>query len=128
MLIMKHLFLSLSRLALTACSHAVPPEVPEVLEVAHEKLVERDGVTYEIDFDEPFTGRSVKYHENGNLKNRTDYVDGKKNGISEWFWENGVLGQRGHLKNGKLDGLLEVFYQNGKLQRSVIYKNGVKVD
>ena len=127
-LAMKHLIPSLSLLILTSCSHAIAPEVPEVLEVSHDKLVERDGVTYQVDSDEPFTGRSVRFHENGKLENKTDYKDGKKNGLSEWYWENGILGQRGNLKDGKKNGLLEMFNQNGELIRSVIYKNGVRMD
>jgi len=111
--------LPLSLLVLTSCSH---PQVP------FDELVKRNGVTYRVDSDEPFTGISVKFHENGLLKNRAHYKAGLKNGLSEWYWENGQLGQRANLKDGKKDGLLEAFNQNGQLQRSVIYKNGVKID
>ena len=127
-LAMKYLILSLSLLILTSCSHVIAPEVSEVLEVSHDKLVERDGVTYQIDSDESFTGRSVRFHENGRLQNKTDYKDGKKNGLSEWYWENGILGQRGNLKNGKKEGLLEMFNQSGGLMRSMIYKDGIRID
>ena len=51
-----------------------------------------------------------------------------KNGLSEWYWENGILGQRGNLKNGKKEGLLEMFNQSGGLMRSVIYKDGIRID
>ena len=77
---MRCLIQSLSLLILTACSHAIAPEVPQVLEVSHAELVERDGVNYQIDSDEPFTGRSVRFHENGKLQNKAEYKDGKKNG------------------------------------------------
>ncbi len=118
-LIMKYPIPLLSLLVLTACS------APEVLAG---KLVERNGVTYQIDSDEPFTGRSVRFYENGQLENRADYKDGQKEGLSEWFWENGNLGQRGNLKDGKKNGLLEAFNQRGELLRSVHYKNGVRID
>lgn len=127
-LAMKYLILSLFLLTVTSCSHAIAPEVPEVLEVSHDKLVERAGVTYQVDSDEPFTGRSVRFHENGKLQNKTDYKNGKKEGLSEWYWENGNLGQRGNLKDGKKNGLLEMFNENGELTRSVIYKDGVQMD
>jgi hypothetical protein len=64
-------------------------------DVLADELVERDGLFYRVGSDEPFTGRSLKYHENGRLMNRTEYRDGKKKGVSEWFWENGTLGKRG---------------------------------
>jgi hypothetical protein len=128
-MMMKYLIPLLPLLVLTACANPGAPAgqlvEPEVLA---DQLVERNGVTYRVDSDEPFTGLSVKYHDNGKLKNRTDYKDGKKDGLSEWFWENGTLGQRGNLKGGKKNGLLEVFSQNGKLIRSVNYKNGVRMD
>ena len=117
--IVKYLPLLLPLLISIACSQ------PEVLA---SELVERDGITYRIDSDRPFTGTSVRFYESGQLENRTDYRNGKKEGLSEWFWENGNLGQRGHLKAGKKDGLLEMFDGNGEPTRSVIYKDGVRVD
>jgi antitoxin component YwqK of YwqJK toxin-antitoxin module len=116
---MKYLIPLLPLLVLTACSTPV---------VLADQLVERNSVTYQVDSDEPFTGRSERFYENGQLENRTDYKDGKKDGLSEWFWENGNLGQRGNLKNGKKEGLLEEFNQNGSLRRSSTYKNGVRLD
>jgi antitoxin component YwqK of YwqJK toxin-antitoxin module len=115
---MKYLIPFLSLLVLTACAK------PEVLA---DKLVERNGITYQVDSDHPFTGRSVRFYENGQLENRTNYEDGKKEGLSVWFWKNGNLGQRGNLKDGKKNGLLETFDKNGELLRSVIYKNGVRM-
>ena len=126
-LAMKYLILSLSLLILTSCSHTIAPEVPQVLEVSHDELIKR-CFTYQVDSDEPFTGRSVKFYENGKLENTTNYKDGKKEGLSEWYWENGNLGQTGKLENGKKNGLFEMFNPNGKLIRSVIYKNGVPIE
>ncbi len=151
-LAMKYLILSWSLLIVTSCSHAIAPEVLGVLEVSHDKLVERDGVTYQIDSDEPFTGRSVEFHQDGKLWRKTDYEDGKadgfyqmfhangqlatrvnykdgeKEGLGEWFWENGQLGQIGYFEDGKKEGLYEMFNEKGVLIRSVIYKNGVRMD
>lgn len=117
--IVNYLILPLPLLALAACSH------PEILA---SELVERNGIAYQVDSNEPFTGSSVKFHENGRLKNRANYKDGKKEGLNEWFWENGQLGQTGSLKGGKKDGPFEMFNQNGELTRSVNYKNGVRID
>lgn len=54
-LMMKYLIALVSLLILTACAK------PEILA---DQLVERDGVTYQMDSDEPFTGRdrSGGYH------------------------------------------------------------------
>ena len=116
---MKYVIPLLFLLVLTACATPV---------VLADKLVERYGVVYQVDSDEPFTGHSERFHDNGRLKNRTHYKDGKKNGLSEWYWENGNLGQRGNLKDGKKNGLLEMFNENGELIRRFNYKDGVRMD
>ena len=142
-LFMKYLIPLLSLLVLTACS------APEVLA---DKLVERNGVTYQVDSAEPFTGSSVEFHQDGKLWRKTDYEDGKadglyqmfhangqlatrvnykdgkKEGLGEWFWENGQLGQKGYFRDGKKEGPYEMLNENGILIRSVIYKNGVRMD
>ena len=43
---------------LVSCSNEVP----------FDKLVERQGITYEINSTTPFTGSSVSYYENGQLE------------------------------------------------------------
>lgn len=130
-LMLKHL-MPLSLLILTVCSVSgiltgEPIERGDAAnQVLASDLVERNGVTYQVGSDEPFTGRSVKFFESGQLQNRTDYRNGKKEGLSDWFWENGNLGQRAHLKEGKKDGLLEAFYESGELSIRVPYKDGKK--
>jgi hypothetical protein len=116
-LVMKYSILILSLLVLTACSH---PEIP------FDDLVEKNGVPHQVDSGKPFTGIAVTFHENGQIKSKTTYKDGKREGLIEWFWENGQLGQTGNLKNGKKEGLFEMFDHNGRLVFTSNYKNGVK--
>ena len=47
--------------------------------------------------------------------------------MQEGWYENGQLKYRANWKNGKLDGLQEYWYENGQLQRRGNYKNGWKV-
>ena len=62
----------LSLMVLVSCS---PTEVPS------EKLVERGGITYLINSQTPFSGRSVSYYENGQLTFKGNYKDGKEDGL-----------------------------------------------
>jgi hypothetical protein len=55
----KYLVVLLSLLILTSCS---PPEVHP------NKLVERNGVTYQVNSDKPFTGSSVRRQDNGEVR------------------------------------------------------------
>ena len=63
---MKKLLTILCLVLLVSCSNEVPDD----------QLVERQGITYEINSQTPFTGSSVTYHENGQLKKRVDYKKG----------------------------------------------------
>jgi len=68
------------------------------------QLEERDGVMYEPHKVEPFTGKYVKYYENGQKKEEGKYRDGKSNGFLISWFENGQKEVEGNSKNGKLDG------------------------
>ena len=41
------------------------------------------------------------YHDNGKLKSRTNYKDGKVEGLRETWNENGQLMSRANYKDGK---------------------------
>jgi len=90
---MKKLLPILCLLILVSCSNEVPVD----------QLVERNGITYEINSQTPFTGGFVNYHENGQLK------------------------ERGYFKNGKEDGMWEGFEENGQIEFTSYYINGKKV-
>ncbi len=68
----------------------------------------------------------VAYHENGNVKSKRIYVNGKKNGLSLVYWENGQLRWKGNNKNDKLTGEWYGYYENGNLMRITNYIDGKK--
>jgi len=47
-----------------------------------------------------------------------------KDGLVEEFDENGQLKSRGNYKNGKRDGLVKEFNEEGKLKFRNYYRNG----
>jgi TonB family protein len=117
----KYLVFLLSFLVLTPCSQA------EVLEVPAEKLLERNGLKYQVNTDKPFTGIAVSFHESGQWEFKANFKDGKQDGLFEAFYENGQLKMRGNSKDGKGDGLVEAFYENGQLQLRRNFKDGKQV-
>ena len=105
----------LSLIVLVSCS---PTEVPS------EKLVERGGIIYLINSQTPFSGRSVSYYENGQVKEKINYKNGKPDGLEEWYYENGQLERKVNYKDGKKDGLEEWYDENGLLEIRKNYKDG----
>ena len=92
--------------------------------IAPRKLVERQGVTYQINSQTPFTGTVVDYHDNGQLKWKWNYRDGKQDGLEESYYDNGQVRSKGTYKDGKKDGFRESYYDSGQLRSKGTYKDG----
>ena len=119
---MNKILIILSLVLLASCS---PKEVPS------SDLVERQGVTYEINSKTPFTGIAVEvveYHENGQLTFKSNYKDGIEDGLQETYHDNGQLMTSGNYKDGKEDGLSAVYDDNGQLLFKHCFKNGERTD
>ena len=113
---MKKLLPILSILIIISCSK----------EIQLDQLVERNGLSYEINNKKPFTGSTLSYHSNGQLESRIEYKDGLKDGLSETFIENGQILTSKNYKDGQKNGLVNSFYQNGSLSERENYKDGKK--
>ena len=102
-----------------------PPEVP--YEIPSHRLVYNGGMTFEIGSNDPFTGVSIEYHENGQPEEKIFYKNGIEVGrtITEFsYHENGKLREVVDTKDGVIDGSAESFYESGQLQSRGNYKNG----
>ncbi|MDA9372118.1 hypothetical protein N9R09_03360 [Porticoccaceae bacterium] len=112
---MKKLSVLLCLVLLSACA---PSEVPV------DKLVERNGITYEVNSQTPFTGASIEYYENGQLNEKINYKDGMQHGLVENYHEDGELSIKTNYKDGEKHGLAEVYRENGQLSGKVNWKDG----
>lgn len=72
----------------------------------------------------PKDGPYESFYENGQLKIKGTYKDGKPDGPFESYFENGQLKQKGVCKEGKLDGVCESYNRDGRLQFRATYKLG----
>ena len=113
---MKQLLTILCLLILSSYSHSEG--------ISPDQLVKKDGIYYEVNSNTPFTGSVMEYYENGQLKIRENFKDGKEEGLSEYFHENGELEFRGNVKEGKEDGLWESYHENGQLESRGNLKEG----
>ena len=115
---MKKLLPIIFILILSSCSKEVP------LEVLPEQLVVRNETFYLVNSTEPFTGTTVSYHENGQLEDRSNFKDGKEDGLYECYSKNGQLRFKGNYKDGEPDGLSEGYHENGQLSKKGNFKDG----
>ena len=105
-------------LIITSCSKEVP------LEVSIEQTVIRNNIRYLVNSEEPFTGTTLYYNENGQLFERVNFKDGQYDGPFEQFYDNGQLREKGNFKDGQLNGLNQIFDDNGLLREKVNFKDG----
>jgi antitoxin component YwqK of YwqJK toxin-antitoxin module len=116
---MSRTIIILSLFLLVSCS---PKEIPV------NNLVNRQGIFYEINSQTPFTGITLKYHENGQVWFRKTYKDGRLHGLYEAYFENGQLRGIRNYKNGRFHGLYEDYYENGQPARTTNFIGGLEQD
>lgn len=75
-------------------------------------IEERKGITYYK--GTPFTGEIFENYENGQLQYKSNFKDGKEDGLYEFYYENGQLWYKRNYKDGKGDGLSEFYDPKGK--------------
>ena len=92
---MKILLTILCLLILVSFSEEPPPE-PEVLEGP---FLIRDGITHDQKTNKPITGNSETFHENGQLKQKGNYKNGKE--ISKTTFTYYDHGQLMYVENFK---------------------------
>ena len=117
-MMMKNLILiTLTSVLLVACSQkSVVPQ---------DSLVEKQGIWYELDSQEPFTGVAEIYYGNGQLKNQIDMKAGLYDGLFEFYYPNGQLAQKINMKANLRDVLSEEYYEDGGVKEKANYKADV---
>ena len=93
--------------------------------VDENKLVERDGIKYEVNTDKPFSGKTFITYENGQNKVEGSWKSGIKDGLWTYYSENGSKDSSGTYKDGKKDGNWTSWYENRLRMDEGTYKDGV---
>jgi antitoxin component YwqK of YwqJK toxin-antitoxin module len=89
-------------------------------------FVERDGVYYTKDTNQPYNGQVFSLYEDGKKKEEGTIKDGKQNGLwTEWY-ENGQKWNEGTYSDGEIDGLFTEWYENGQKKSEGTLKDGLK--
>ncbi len=65
-----------------------------------DRLLDRDGLKYEIDSGAPFTGVAVEHWPNGEPKARVEYREGRLQGKFVGWYRNGQKMVEGEYRDG----------------------------
>ena len=76
------------------------------------------------DTDEPFEGKAVSHHPNGQLMFKAEYRAGKQHGELISFFADGQKQSEGELVDGHFHGKVIYYHPNGEVQRHYVYQNG----
>lgn len=109
-------------LAVSGCALTKGPGVLE-----GDRLVERDGLWYEVDAGEPFTGTMVEYWPGGGKQAEAELVGGRVHGkVTEWY-EDGRKASETEYREGELHGKAVGWDENGQKQAVVEFSAGEEV-
>ena len=75
-------------------------------------------------------GEWVLYHNNGKLFSKGFYVEGKQTGEWEFYYEDGQLWYKGSFSEGKKTGEFVYYYENGQIKstNNYLFNYEIKVD
>ncbi|MDP7666361.1 MAG: hypothetical protein QGF98_06580, partial [Candidatus Poseidoniia archaeon] len=87
-------------------------------------LIDRGGLMYAPNDDEPFTGSVFDFYDNGQRKFDGRYRKGLMHGKWTYYHENGQKMIEGTYKNLKLDGELTTWFENVQKSLEFNYELG----
>ena len=102
-------------------------DVERLLEVAIdiESLEERNGLMYQVNESETYSGWGKLMYDSGQVKRLIPYKDGREEGLWTLWHENGQKEMEGRTrKDGRPEGLATKWYKNGQKRYETTYKYG----
>ncbi len=96
-------------------------QVP-ISEVVQDKIDMADSYYGKFKYNgDPFTGKAIDYHENGNIKTLRHFKNGMYDGMwTEWY-ANGNRKFQGDRRKNKGQGLTKWWFENGQLKKQGTY-------
>ena len=87
-------------------------------------LLTRESLAYVPNAREPFEGKAVSHHPNGQLMFRAKYRAGRQHGEMVSFFADGQKQSEGTLVDGRFHGKVVYYHPNGEVQSHYVYQNG----
>ena len=99
-------------LSLAACSSSI---------ASLDNIEERDNYTYYLN-DKLYSGTATSYYDDGQIKVRRSFKDGKDHGLWTGWHANGQKRFEGDRREGKAQGLTTWWYDNGQIKQQGVYE------
>ncbi len=96
-----------------------------IVTISQAQLTLVEGLYYN-DQGELYTGNYVEYYPSGNKRVEMAVVEGKKQGVSTYFFDNKLKQEVRSYKDNEMDGLWETWNDKGVKLGVANYKNGTK--
>ena len=90
----------------------------------YNSLQTREGLAYVPNASEPFEGKAVSHHPNGQLMFKAEYRAGKQHGELISFFADGQKQSEEELVDGRCHGKVIYYHPNGEVQSHYVYQNG----
>ena len=89
-----------------------------------ETLIEKDGLIYDPNYDEPYNGEFFGLYKDGGKKYTGSFNGGKPDKLLTSWYANGQKIGEATYKDGELNGPATRWYENGQKQFEGIHKDG----
>ncbi|WP_144894896.1 toxin-antitoxin system YwqK family antitoxin [Lutibacter sp. Hel_I_33_5] len=74
----------------------------------------------------PFNGFAISYFDNNQLKEKTGFYNGKRQGIVKKWFSSGNIKLEYFYNQNRIEGLYKSWWDNGQKSSELIYTNGVQ--
>jgi antitoxin component YwqK of YwqJK toxin-antitoxin module len=92
---------------------------------AYHDMLERNAIYTRLNSSKDIMNGSFEtYYEDGQIRMKGTYKDGKVDGGFEEYYDNGQLKSKRNYKEGKINGEWVNYYKNGKLRAKGRWKKG----
>ncbi len=92
--------------------------------VDRDSIEERNGLYYQTNESEPYSGWTKKMYDSGQVQGLAQFKDGERDGLFTAWYENGQKKAEGPAKDGKPNGRATTWYENGQKRSEATYKDG----
>ena len=86
---------------------------------------QRNMYVMKRDFSTPYNGTCVTCHQNGNLEESLNIVNGYRDGIDTSYFSNGCRQSIQAYSMGKLNGKSTVYFESGRKEREINHVNNL---
>ena len=91
------------------------------------RLVKRGGLEYEVNSEEPFTGKIIGYYPNGQQEAECEFRAGKEHGKVVMWYENGQNKLECEFRAGQLHGKVIGWYETGQKEAEGEFLDGKQI-